>query len=36
MRHGSLQYDIEARCRPDEAVMADVPRLAAIHPLAVR
>jgi hypothetical protein len=37
MRHGSFQYDVDARCRPQEAValMADVPRLAAIHPLAV-
>lgn len=37
MRHGSFQYDIAARCLPGEAValMADVPRLAAIHPLAV-
>ncbi|GIH17738.1 SRPBCC family protein [Rugosimonospora africana] len=37
MRHGSFRYDIDARCGLAEAValMADVPRLAAIHPLAV-
>jgi hypothetical protein len=37
MRHGSFRYDVDARCRLDEAValLSDVPRLAAIHPLAV-
>lgn len=37
MRRGSFRYEVDARCQLDEAVslMADVPRLAAIHPLAV-
>jgi hypothetical protein len=35
---GSFHYDIRARCRIEEAValIADVPRLASRHPLAVR
>jgi len=37
MRCGSFHYDIQARCQLEEAValMSDVPRLAAVHPLAV-
>jgi hypothetical protein len=37
MRRGSFRYDVDARCPLDEAValLSDVPRLAAIHPLAV-
>lgn len=37
MRQGGFRYDVHARCQLPEAValMADVPRLAAIHPLAV-
>ena len=35
---GSFHYDIRARCRIEDAValIADVPRLASRHPLAVR
>ncbi|GAA5200385.1 hypothetical protein GCM10023322_78150 [Rugosimonospora acidiphila] len=38
MRRGGFSYDVRARCRLDEAValMADVPRIAAVHPLAVQ
>nr|MDT0663175.1 SRPBCC family protein [Micromonospora sp. DSM 115978] len=38
VRKGTFQYDIRARCEIGDAVelLADIPRLASRHPLAVR